>query len=437
MLYTHDVSACLADKIGAGGLAQDRYEQRLHQADQALDAMRTAYQDQSLPLLRVPEARDDVAAMESVASAFLQNTTDICLFGTGGSSLGAQALAQLLGFATPAFSWPKGTPQFHFFDNLDPLTLDEAIRNLDLRTTRFLVVSKSGGTPETMSQMLSAYAALDAAGGAKYAKHHFLAVTEPKPSALRRFAERIGAPVLEHPSGIGGRYSVLTLVGLLPARLMGLNAIKFRQGAMSVLAPLIQKAPASTFAPAIGAVVAVGLAEDRGIANSVLMPYLDRLERFAMWYRQLWAESIGKQGKGTTPIRALGPVDQHSQVQLYLDGPRDKLFTLILGPLRGQGCALSETLTGGDPDLSYLVGRTVGDLADAEARAMAQTFIQNGRPTRVISLPRLDEEVLGALFMHFMLETIIAGRLMGVDPFDQPAVEQGKILTRQYLRDLN
>lgn len=436
MLYTQDVSACLSDKIGPGGLSADALAARLKGAEAALAALREAYEGRTLQLLTIPEARDDLTGMEQAVQAFLLNTTDICLFGTGGSSLGAQAVAQILGYGAPGFAWPKTSPRFHFFDNLDARSLDEAFANLDLRTTRFLVVSKSGGTPETMSQMLAALAVLEAKGGGKYAKHHFLAVTEPKSSALRRFAERLGAPVLDHPDGVGGRYSVLTLVGLLPARLMGLDPVKLREGAMSVLAPVLEGMPAKDVPPALGAAVKVGLAEERGVAVSVLMPYLDRLERFAMWYRQLWAESIGKEGKGTTPVRALGPVDQHSQVQLYLDGPKDKLFTLVMGPSKGTGVRITPELTGGDPDLVYLEGRTVGDLADAEARAMAETFIRNGSPTRLITVPAIDEAVMGALFMHFMLETIVAGHLMGVDPFDQPAVEQSKVLTRQYLKDM-
>jgi glucose-6-phosphate isomerase len=167
-----------------------------------------------------------------------------------------------------------------------------------------------------------------------------------------------------------------------------------------------------------------------------MMPYLDRLERFAMWYRQLWAESLGKQGKGTTPVRALGPVDQHSQVQLYLDGPKDKLFTFIFGPTQGAGARITPALTAGDAELAYLEGRTVGDLAAAEGKATATALSQSERPVRILRLPQLDAETLGALLMHFMLETIIAAHLMEVDPFDQPAVEQGKILTRQYLKDM-
>ena len=174
------------------------------------------------------------------------------------------------------------------------------------------------------------------------------------------------------------------------------------------------------------------LLEERGLANTVLMPYCDRLDAFALWYRQLWAESLGKDGAGTTPIRALGPVDQHSQLQLYLDGPRDKMFTLVTLDCAGDGPRIDAALAD-DPALQYLGGRTMGDLLDAEQRATAESLARRGRPARRFHLDRLDETTLGALLMHFMLETIIAADLLGVDAFDQPAVEQGKVLAREYL----
>lgn len=162
------------------------------------------------------------------------------------------------------------------------------------------------------------------------------------------------------------------------------------------------------------------------------MPYRDRLAAFGLWYRQLWAESLGKGGQGTTPIRALGTVDQHSQLQLYLDGPPDKMFTLLMGDVAGGGAEVPPELAGAT-GLGYLAGRRMGDLLDAEQRATADTLIRHGRPTRVMRVPRLDEAAMGALMMHFMLETIIAARLMGVDAFDQPAVEESKRLARDYL----
>ena len=193
---------------------------------------------------------------------------------------------------------------------------------------------------------------------------------------------------------------------------------------------LEQRAPADVPA-AVGAALAVALATPaRPI--SVMMAYADRLERFTRWYVQLWAESLGKDGKGTTPIGALGPVDQHSQLQLFIAGPRDKLFTVITvaAPAAARASTADLAKLAGEPDFA---GKTIGDLVAAQGRATAETLAKNGCPVRTIHLERLDETSLGELLMHFMLETIIAAHLLGVDAFDQPAVEEGKVLAKQYL----
>jgi glucose-6-phosphate isomerase len=187
-------------------------------------------------------------------------------------------------------------------------------------------------------------------------------------------------------------------------------------------------------APAIGAAIAVGLLQEKQIGQSVLMAYCDRLATFGLWYRQLWAESLGKDGTGTTPIRALGTVDQHSQLQLYLAGPRDKMFTFLVSDTAGEGGRMDASLAQA-AGATVLAGRSLGDLFDASARATAESLVRNGRPVRMIRLARVDEAGLGALFMHFMLETIFAADLLGVNAFDQPAVEEGKLLARQYLED--
>ncbi len=430
MLYEHDVSGCFSDRVGAGGLTQEALGGRLAAAAEALEKLRAAARRKSMALLGVPASRDDIPAMRAAAQRLTEGARDILIFGMGGSCLGGQVLAQLIGWNTPAFEWPAGRPRVHFVDNLDAQSLSEAFLRLSPATTRFVVISKSGGTPETLSQMLASLAFAGKDAGRKFA-----VICEPKSSPARRLAERHGMAMVDHPPDVGGRFSILTAVGLLPALLMGLDVVKLREGAQSVLSQALDAIGPEDVPPAMGAAIAVALAEDAHVAMNVYMPYLDRLERFAMWTRQIWAESLGKNGKGTTPIRALGPVDQHSQVQLYLDGPRNKYFTIMMGPVAGTGPLIGASETGGDPELSYLEHRTVGDLVEAEQRATAESLMQNGRPTRLISLPRLDESVLGALLMHFMLETIIAAELMDVNAFDQPAVEQGKILARQFLKD--
>jgi glucose-6-phosphate isomerase len=214
--------------------------------------------------------------------------------------------------------------------------------------------------------------------------------------------------------------------------MLGLDVAALRAGAAEVLEPVLSGAGPQDCPPAIGAAVQVGLARHCGVSMSVLMPYTDRLRLFANWYVQLWAESLGKGGQGTTPIAAAGPVDQHSQMQLFLDGPRDKLLTIVTLEAADSGPRTDQAYAK-DPLVGYLAGTSVGTLVDCEQRAAVETLIRNARPTRHIHLETLDETSMGALLMHFMLETIIAGHLLGVDPFDQPAVEESKVLTRDYL----
>jgi glucose-6-phosphate isomerase len=215
----------------------------------------------------------------------------------------------------------------------------------------------------------------------------------------------------------------------------GLDIGAIRAGAADALASVLDHNNHPAGVPAaVGAALSVALSPHKPIA--VMMAYADRLALFTKWYVQLWAESLGKGGKGTTPIGALGPVDQHSQLQLYIAGPRDKLFTVITGSPAGLGPRMSADLSklGGEPDFA---GKTIGDFVAAQGRATAETLAKNGCPVRTIHLPVLDERHLGELLMHFMLETIIAAYLLGVDPFDQPAVEEGKVLAKKYLTGAN
>ncbi|MBI1238863.1 MAG: glucose-6-phosphate isomerase [Alphaproteobacteria bacterium] len=425
--YTQDVS----QSLGRGAFAGLDLAPWKAQAKAILADLSRERRTGALELLTICDRADDLAAAKPLAEALLKDTSDLVLLGTGGSSLGAQAIAQLTGRLTP-FSRGAG-PQLHFFDNLDGETYSRAFAAFDWRTTRFLVVSKSGTTGETMMQALAAIKALEDAGGGKYAKHHFTFLTEPGGNAMRKLAGELGAPVADHPLGIGGRYSVLSLVGLLPAMLMGVDPALMRAGARDVLAA-IETGDPDQCPPALGALQLAALMEAKGLRQIVLWAYADRLERFVMWWRQLWGESVGKDGKGSTPIPAVGPVDQHSQLQLYLGGPDDKHYTFLLPPRKGQGpvthAALAEKI-----GMASVGGYAIGDLVAAQALATPETLIAHGRPVRRMTLPVYDARALGALFMHFMLETIIAARLMGVDPFDQPAVEEGKVLARTYLAD--
>jgi glucose-6-phosphate isomerase len=386
----------------------------------------------------VPEWRDDIAAAREALEKLTHGARTLVFFGTGGSSLGGQTLAQLGGWGIPGDDKhdSETRPRTRFYDNLDARTLEAALSSLDLKTTRFVVISKSGGTPETLVQLIAAIDAVRQAGLADRISDLFLAVTEPQAkgasNGLRALCENLGVPTLDHDPNIGGRFSGLTNVGLLPALARGLDVEALREGASSVVEDLLKAKTASEFAPAIGAAVTVGLAEERGIRANIMLPYADRLSRFAAWYVQLWGESLGKDGKGTTPVAALGPVDQHSQLQLYLDGTPQHLITVIREACAGRGPRVPQDLAK-LAGAAYLSGHAAGDLVAAQQRAIPEAVSAAGRPVRTIDLDPLDEHTLGALMMHFMLETILSAHLLGVDPFDQPAVESGKILTRRYL----
>ena len=410
---------------GKGAPKRTAYDAALAEAGRALGWLKASQSDGSIELLSVPGWTDDIAKAREAAAKFSENTSDIAVLGIGGSSLGGKALTAL----RPVDA--KG-PRVTFFDNPDPFSWNDALSHFDLKTTRFVTISKSGGTAETLIQALTAADAIDKAGGGKYLKHHFIAITEPHKSPLRAFAESIGCPVFDHPTGVGGRYSVLTIVGMLPAILMGLDVAALRKGAGDVVAQALAGKSAADVPAAAGAALHHALAQEGRMRETVFWAYADKLHTMGAWWRQLWAESLGKDGKGSTPVAALGPVDQHSQLQLFRDGPGQALFTILSTETKGVG-AVAPVERSQALGLGYLAGKHMGDLVAAEARATAETLARNGRPVRQMHLAKVDEYGMGALMMHFMLETMIMGRLMGVDPFDQPGVEEGKVLARKYL----
>jgi len=435
MSLLQSIDNARAERVGAGGVSQAALSDHLKRSEEALVWLRARHADGGLRLLQLPAERRDLAEISDTAQRLRVGATDVVILGTGGSSLGGQTLAQLAGHAVPGVAALREDPRLHFIDNLDPQTYGILLDKLPLKTTRFVAISKSGGTGETLMQTTAALAAVMDAGLAARIPELFLGVTEAttgKRSGLRALFETYKVPMLDHDPGVGGRFSVLTNVGLLPAALLGLDIGAVRDGAAAALGPVLDKCLPAEVPPAVGAALSVALAQGKPI--TVMLAYADRLERFTRWYVQLWAESLGKDGKGTTPLAALGPVDQHSQLQLFIAGPSDKLFTIVTVGVQGQGPRIAADLArlAGEPDFA---GKTIGDLVAAQGRATADTLAKNGRPVRTIHVERLDERSLGELLMHSMLETIIAARLMGVDPFDQPAVEEGKLLAKKYLKD--
>jgi glucose-6-phosphate isomerase len=434
--FSQSISGCLSGAIGTHGLTEGELGRWLDRLAPALADLQESYRSRTLPLLRIAEETEDIAAAERAYRALVEGARTIVFFGIGGSSLGGQTLAQLGGWNIPgaAAETQKGRPRTRFYDNLDGHTLSGALDMFDLATTRFVVTSKSGGTPETLVQALAVLDAVKRAGLEARIPQLFLGITEPalpgKRNGLRTLFEACGIPLLDHHTGIGGRFSVLTNVGLLPAIARGLDPRAVRAGARSVVDLLVTANSPADCPPAVGAALSLAMARERGVRVQVMMPYADRLGRFSHWFVQLWSESLGKGGQGTTPVACVGPLDQHSQLQLFMDGPREHLITVVRFPTAGDGPRLSTTLAA-SAGLDYLGGKTVGDLVAAQATAVPEALARAGRPVRTFDLDRLDEASLGGLMMHLMLETILAGRLLGVDPFDQPAVELAKVITRE------
>jgi glucose-6-phosphate isomerase len=436
MSFIQSIDLAREETIGREGIGAGDLRAALAEADAALALLRQRHADGSLRLLRLPEERGDLDDIAAAARRLGAGATDIVLLGTGGSSLGGQALAQLADYAVPGVGAFRAAPRLHFMDNLDPETFAGLLDKLPLPSTRFVAISKSGGTGETLMQTAAMLAALEEAGLKSRIGDMVLGLSEPEKAGahnkLRALLAPYGVGFLDHDVGVGGRFSVLTNVGLLPAAMLGIDIAAVRAGAAAALAAVLAGKRAEEVPAALGAALSIALARTKGKTVTVLMAYADRLERFAKWYVQLWAESLGKDGRGTTPVPALGPVDQHSQLQLYIGGPRDKLFTVVTTGVAGRGPRIRADLAerAGEPDFA---GRTIGDLVAAQGRATAETLARNGCPVRTIHLECLDAASLGALLMHFMLETIIAAGLLAVDAFDQPAVEEGKVLAKRYL----
>jgi glucose-6-phosphate isomerase len=360
----------------------------------------------------------DISEIHSVAASLKNNFDTIVIIGTGGSSLGGRFLSGI----KQNMAGKSSNPELIFLENVDPMSTSELLENLNFKSTCFIAVSKSGSTMETLSLLLIFIEAFKQRGFANLIPSNFLALTENKPNILRKLADSYGMKTLEHDSKIGGRYSFFSNVVLLPGAIVGLDAAKIRESGNSV----VQN---GTETVAEGAALNAA-AIDNGYSMNVLMPYADKLFLLGLWYRQLWAESIGKNGKGSTPIEALGTVDQHSQLQLYLDGPKDKFFTFITLDNAGKGAIIPATAF---PESNYLSGNTIGDLMNAEQEATIETMRRRGCPSRIISLESTAEDSVGKIAMQFMLETVATSALIGVDPFTQPAVEDGKIITRELL----
>ncbi|AHG04728.1 glucose-6-phosphate isomerase [Halobacterium sp. DL1] len=362
--------------------------------------------------LNLPETADADAVREAV-EPFADSET-LLTVGIGGSALGAATLVDAL----------DSDLDCHFLDNVDPEHVTGLLNDVDLSETAVHVVSRSGTTAETLANFLVVREAM-ADAGVDWTERTF--VTTGLDGNLRDLADEHDLPALAVPEGVPGRFSALSTVGLPAAALAGHDVEAILAGGrdgMDALADSLFDCPAYAY----GA-VAYAL-DQRGASTNAMMPYAEGLETFAEWFAQLWAESLGKDGLGQTPARALGATDQHSQLQLYRAGPRDKLVTLVRPTERADRDIPETELEG----LDYLAGHSLGDLLDAEFEATEASLAESGVPNVRVEIDAVDERSLGRLLYDMEAACMLAGELYGVETFTQPAVEWGKEAARGLLR---
>ncbi len=428
-----DYALAMADSVGPqGGLTDGELDGLGERFAQAANALSARIEAGEIGFMNVATDRAALGALRAVHAALHPALRDVLVLGIGGSSLGARALLEALR-GSQSLPQPPGSkqPRMHFPDNSDPFVLSVLLERLEPRDTAVLVVSKSGGTVETAAQMSIVRAWLERAIGAEGLRKRWVAITDPKSGSLRATAEREGWLTLPIPPNVGGRFSALTGAGLLPLALAGGDVEGLLGGAAAMAARCLR--PELRGNPA-GILAAVHYLQHlkKGRSIHVMMPYSDRLRAFAAWYVQLWAESLGKRKNregqvvesGPTPVPAVGATDQHAQMQLFMEGPRDKLLTFIAVEQSERDLTIPEA-SGTE---AYLSGVALSQLLAAERRGTTEALASDGRPSITLHLPRVDARGMGELLMVYEAATALAGELYGIDPFDQPGVELGKRL---------
>lgn len=420
------------------GLTKASYEAQLNKLPRFLEQFKSREQG----FVDLPDDLEQVKAIEQYAAKVRGKFDHVVVLGIGGSALGVTCLMNALKhpYWNTLPKHKRKHPQMFVVDNVDPAMMAQIEDVINYKKTLFIVITKSGTTPETMSQYYYYRARMEKAAGMIMAKKHFVFVTDGAKGALRSIAQKDDIPCFTIPANVGGRFSVLSPVGLLPAALLGISLRKLLAGAKAMRSQFLDSRYVHNL-PFQLATVQYLLQQEQNISITVMMPYASALYSLADWYRQLLAESTGKsvtrEGKkvlvGLTPIKALGVTDQHSQVQLYNEGPRDKFIVFLeVDSLYGKRLTIpSAKVT--DPGLAYLKGVTMNELMAVEKRATERALHEYGRPTATIRVPKVDEEILGELFM--LLEGSIAflGEYYNIDAYNQPGVELAKIYTKKML----
>ena len=379
-----------------------------------------------LPFLNLPFAEELVQQLKS-HEEFLRRFNHMLILGIGGSALGPRALQRAF---APGQDRPnhKGKNVW-IADNVHPEWLQEHLEKLVPEETIIVVISKSGGTIETIAQYFIVLPWLQKHLPQTWQEHLFM-VTDEQTGFLRDEVNKYGLRSLPVPDNLGGRYSVLSAVGLVPAVFMGMDWKGLLRGALSVGRPLAEHPETLLDHPSWKLARWAFRMSEEGRDQIIFFCYIPDWSTFGPWFCQLWAESLGKDGKGTMPIPATGVTDQHSLLQMFLDGPKNKGCIFVTAPADTKILPLPQGLPKG---WEYLEGHTFGDILDAESLATRATLVEKGVPVVHLDMPDSSAFSAGKMMMLLEASTIFTGWLMGINPVDQPAVENGKKLARARL----
>jgi glucose-6-phosphate isomerase len=407
------------DVIGSNGISRDLLDDFKIKVVDIHNRIRNR-EFSEMAFVDLPEF--DTTDIKNIAGRIRKDAEDFLLLGIGGSALGPKSIVEAL---SPMHNLKK-KPRVFIYDNVDPTTLVSILRVIDLKKTFINVISKSGSTAETAVSFKILWDKMKKVHK-KNVSERFIITTDPEKGDLREIAKKERLKSLPIPTNIGGRYSVLTAVGLLTAEVIGIDSNMMLKGAKDLqkrcFTSDLLKNPAYLFS-----ILLYLMDKEKGRRLDVLVPYSDGLKCFSEWFSQLWAESLGKDNKGLTPYPSIGATDQHSQLQMWIDGLDDKVIVFIRIKDYSYDIEIPYVFDEYE-SFKYLSGKSLSDLIKAEQEATELALYKAKRPNMTIMVPEISPYYLGQLFQFFEIATVFAGLLYGINPFNQPGVEEGKRLT--------
>ena len=431
-----DYNNMMTDFLGERGIDPAEVQELMPRLKEALAELARKRENGETAWRDLPTNQETVVKkIEKIADEIRDSFDTFVVLGIGGSALGPIAVQQALNHPhyNELADEDREGPRLYVVDNIDPEKMQALWDMVDPESTCFNVITKSGSTSETMAQFLIVSDLLRDMIGKGW-QEHIVATTDAEKGNLIKIARQEGFTTLVVPDGVGGRFSELCPVGLLPAAVCGIDIREMLSGAAYMDEFCSEEDPAKNPAAIAASLQYIAMNDGKNI--SVMMPYADSLKYVAAWYAQLWAESLGKKvdvdgnvvNAGQTPVAALGVTDQHSQVQLYTEGPYDKVITF----LTVDGYRDTHYIPSGYEDIpavSFLGGRTLNELIQAEQAATEYALVKAGRLNRTIAIPEVNAFTIGQILYLMEVETAVAGELLHINAFDQPGVEEGKNAT--------